>query len=135
MIATMTNPEIHESRRQLWLGWVDQLIQETKTWAEQEGWSVYLDSKTITEERLGTYPAPVLRIRTAQGELRVEPIALYLVGGEGRVDLEAWPSLNRVRLIRNKEQWEIITDSNVPLRQPWNRNTFVQLAKDLTESP
>ncbi|HET6247764.1 MAG TPA: hypothetical protein VFE47_08710 [Tepidisphaeraceae bacterium] len=68
----------------------------------------------------------------AGGEGFLTPIALHIVGdADGRVDLEAWPSMNRVRFVGKSGGWEIITDSNVPLRQPWNRETFVQPVRDL----
>jgi hypothetical protein len=37
-----------------------------------------------------------------------------------------------VKLIGRGNAWEIYTDSNIPLRQPWNAQVFVQLAQDLT---
>ena len=54
------------------------------------------------------------------------------MGADGRVDLEAWPSLNRVRLVPAADQWKFITDSNVPLDSPWGSDAFVRLAKHLT---
>lgn len=116
-----------------WHDVVARLVEQIAKWAEAENWSVHRDRKTIHEERLGDYDLPTLRVRTNQGdEVHVNPVARYVMGrADGRVDLEGWPSLNRVRFIRRGGQWEIITDSNVPLRQPWNRKTFVQLARDL----
>ena len=45
--------------------------------------------------------------------------------------IEAFPTLNRVKLIGRGADWEIYTDSNVPLRQLWGAETFAQLAGDL----
>lgn len=66
-------------------------------------------------------------------EIRNEPVmvALHVVGGDGRVDLEGYPTLSRVKLIGTPGGWTIMTDSNVPLRLPWNADTFRQLAEDL----
>ena len=70
--------------------------------------------------------------RTApDGELLLEPVALFVRGARGRVDLEAFPSQSRVKLLLDNGTWQIMTDSNVPLRQPWTEDTFVQLARDL----
>jgi len=51
----------------------------------------------------------------------------------GRVQLSAWPTLFRVMLLHKpgEAEWTIRTDSGIPLRQPWRRETFVSLAKDL----
>ena len=88
--------------------------------------------KVIEERPLGAYSVQTLRIRLPQGEVHVNPIARHVMGAEGRVDLEAWPSLNRVRLVPAADQWTVITDSNVPLDSPWGPETFIQLAKHLT---
>ena len=54
------------------------------------------------------------------------------MGGDGRVDVEVYPTLSRVRLDGADDGgWVIMTDSNVPLRLPWNGDTFRQLAQDL----
>jgi hypothetical protein len=58
-------------------------------------------------------------------------VGLHIVGGDGRVDIEGYPTLNRVKLIGVPGGWTIMTDSNVPLRVPWNAETFHQLARDL----
>jgi hypothetical protein len=133
--TTQASDPRSNQRRDQWLGWVGSLLADVAAWAEAQGWSVHRDNKVLHEEALGTYQAPMLRVRTPSGELYVEPIALHVLGAEGRVDIQAWPSLNRVKLVRNGEEWRVVTDSGVPLRQPWDRQTFVQLAQDLTAAP
>ena len=81
---------------------------------------------------------PHLRIRLPNDgngpprHLLMTPIALHIVGGDGRVDLEGYPTLSRVKLIGTGNAWTIMTDSNVPLRLPWKAGTFKQLGEDLT---
>jgi hypothetical protein len=120
-----------ELRRKKWLQRVEKVLRQAETWAVAEDWSVARQAKIVEEPPLAPYEAPVLRIRSPQGEVRVDPIGSQITGADGRVDLQAWPSLNRVRLVWHGNAMEIITDSNVPLRQPWNRRTFVQLVDDL----
>lgn len=115
------------------LAWTNGIVDQVRGWADQLGWATHQDAKTINEGPRGTYQAPFLRVRTPNGEVHVDPIARWIMGGgRGRVDLQGWPSLNRVALVRTHDGMEIVTDSNVPLRQPWDRTTFVQLAEDLT---
>jgi hypothetical protein len=71
--------------------------------------------------------------RVAGGELIVNPIGLNVAGVKGRVDLEATPTLSRVKLIDEADGWRIWTDSNVPLRVEWTHDIFVQLVKDLID--
>jgi len=51
----------------------------------------------------------------------------------GRVQISAWPTLFRVLLLHKsgEEGWIIRTDSGIPIRQPWNRETFISLVRDL----
>jgi hypothetical protein len=46
----------------------------------------------------------------------------------------AFPFFSRVKQLGDLEgtDWMIMTDSNIPLRQPWNAETFNQLIKDMT---
>jgi hypothetical protein len=85
----------------------------------------------VGEKLLGSYEVATLRVRLAGGELAIDPIALYVSGGDGRIDLEAFPTLSRVKFMGRPEGWQIVTDSNVPLRVPWTAESFVQLAHDL----
>lgn len=125
-----TLEQSHE-RRQEWISRVRALAEQIVEWSTGAGWRVEREEKTVQEELLGRYDVPVLHIHLPGGELVLNPIGLDVIGANGRVDLEAFPTLARVKLIGSPEGWRIMTDSNVPLRQPWNGHTFVQLADDL----
>jgi len=118
-------------RRSDWVGHVTALVNQIADWSTAEGWKVERHEKSITEEALGTYPAPEIVVRLKDGELIVTPIALHVAGGEGRVDLEAIPTLARVKLLRVNGKWKPFADPNVPLRLAWNQANFTQLAQDL----
>jgi len=118
-------------RRDEWLQLLHHLLKQIEDWSIAQGWSVQRQSKQVHDGDLGEYTAPVLIIRGPGGALYVTPIGLNIIGAKGRVDLEAWPTLNRVKLLRRDDQWHIVTDSNVPIRAPWNAETFVQLVGDL----
>ena len=40
--------------------------------------------------------------------------------------------MRRVRLLRRGDDWQVITDSNVPLRRAWSKALFVDLLSSLT---
>lgn len=120
-----------EERREEWRKRVNRLIDEVERWAQEEGWPVQRSQKHVREQLLGEYDVPELRMRVPGGDMFLTPIASHVVGADGRVDLEAWPTLNRVKLIGHDGGWQVMTDSNVPLRQAWNRETFRQLVHDL----
>jgi hypothetical protein len=121
------------ARRDAWIGRVKQLVDQVEQWATAEGWAIHRDQKEIKDRMAGDFTVPLLRLRAPGGDAFLTPVALRIAGdGDGRVDLEAWPTLNRVRLIGKPDGgWEVITDSNIPLRQPWSREMFVQLVRDL----
>lgn len=119
------------SRLQNWISRIDQLIQQIDSWAQARGWATARSQKTVNERSYGQYTVPILRVRLPTDEIHVLPVALDVMGTEGRIDIEAFPALNRVKLISRDDRWEIYTDSNVPLRQPWTSDTFAQLANDL----
>jgi hypothetical protein len=129
------DPETISQIVQEWQTTLAQLMKDVSEWIQdQPGWSIQpISQKQISEETLGTYTAPVLTIDTPQGRLILEPIARMVFGGRSTVEMYAWPTLYRVRLIRKAEEddWIILTDSGIPLRQPWNRETFLTLAQDL----
>jgi hypothetical protein len=118
-------------RRHEWVLRVNSLADQVQKWCQDEGWGVQREEKTVREKVLGEYAVPLLRISAPGGELDLNPIALNVIGGDGRVDLEAFPTLSRVKLVGEGDGWKIMTDSNVPLRRPWNAQTFVELARDL----
>jgi hypothetical protein len=119
------------ARRQDWIQRATTLIDQISSWAAAEGWHVDREPKNVHEPLLGTYEIPTLTIRLPGGELLVNPVGLHIVGGDGRVDIEATPTLSRVKLIGDNGSWIVMTDSNVPLRITWDAPHFIELAHDL----
>jgi hypothetical protein len=117
--------------RDEWIARVDALADQVQRWCQAEGWAVARQMKTIREREIGVYDAPELRILVDDGEIHLSPIALEVLGSKWRVDLKGYPTLSRVKLLPAEEGWTIMTDSNVPLRRPWDSKTFVELGHDL----
>jgi hypothetical protein len=131
MAQALHKPTRKDKQLQAWTQRVQKLVKEIATWARAEGWQIQQGTKTLQESPLGTYDVPTLQIHLPAGDLLVNPIALDVVGADGRVDLEAFPTLNRVKLVGKNGHWRIITDSNVPLSEAWGPELFAQLAKHL----
>lgn len=100
-----------EKARAEWLEDLIQLFGDIREWAETEGWEVRTKPYELTEENLGTYSAPFLIIRTPGEPVFVEPVARFVLGAQGRVDLYGYPSLTRAMLLRKRagsgEKWII----------------------------
>ncbi len=131
MTQAINNPAHWDQRRMEWVASVKKLVDQLADWAAAAQWTVERGSKTISEKKTEAYEVPTLLIHIGDDEIRVNPIGKLLFRAEGRVDLEARPTLNRVKLIADGSEWKIITESNVPIRSPWNFETFVQLVRDL----
>jgi hypothetical protein len=122
-----------EAKKNQWVRQVTELMEQIKGWVEKEpGWGAAPFQKEMEEQALGTYSLPALQLRTPQGNLFVTPVARNVVGAEGRVDLEGFPSLNRLLLILNQGRWQVATDSGVVLPLEWSSETFMKLARELT---
>ena len=128
-MAQLGNPMA--ARRQDWIQRVTNLVDQISAWAQAEGWQFQRELKNIHEPLLGSYQVPALTIHLPGGELMINPIGLHIVGGDGRVDIEATPTLSRVKLIGANGNWIVMTDSNVPLRITWDAQHFIELAHDL----
>lgn len=113
---------------------ITDLQRQIKTWTDQEqGWTFTVqEEREIEEAPLGEYSVSVWKLQTPDGEVRLEPIARNYPG-RGIVELYAWPTLYRVRLVQDEEWggWRVRTDSGIFLRQEWNRGNFIILVDDL----
>lgn len=115
-----------------WVRSVGALVQQVEAWAHEEQWNVARSETQLTEEHFGSYQMPLLTIEHPSGRLILEPLP-HSLSGTGRVKFYAWPSQYRVRLLHDARinDWTILTDSGIPIHQPWNKQTFVTLAQDL----
>lgn len=124
-----------QREKQAWLDCIEDLLNKVESWAKASGWEVARETKTLSEDALGDYEVPVLKLRaTGGGIVFVEPEARYVIGADGRVDIYAWPTLQRLLLIRSKGQWQLKTDSGVPWPELWGKKTFASIVKSLTEA-
>ncbi|MCX5654961.1 MAG: hypothetical protein NTY65_09975 [Planctomycetota bacterium] len=130
LTAKQTNAKHDE-----WINDVTKLLSQIRKWCEREDWEVTQHEKCVTEELLGTYTVPLLRIRPPGGFLYVEPVARYVIGAEGRIDIYSSPAMNRMLLVLQDGHWTLKTDSGVNWPEQWNRNAFVKLAGLLTQVP
>ncbi len=132
-IKALARSAVDTALRQEWMRRTEELAHQIKAWVEQEpGWTMTSDEEVeIEEELLGAYSVSLWKIVTPDGEVRLEPIARNYPG-RGIVELYAWPTLRRVRLLLGRDgTWQVRVDSGFSLRQPWDREHFVLLVRDL----
>ncbi len=126
--------KVDATLREEWLRTVDALASQIADWVRQEPeWSFEAEETLEVEEPLlGRYTVTVWSIHTPEGEVHLEPKARNFPG-RGMVELYAWPTLRRVYLLPGDipEEWKVLTDSGIFLRQNWARPDFVLLVQDL----
>ena len=116
--------------RKEWQALVEQLADQVETWATERGWAVHRDVKQIKESGLGTYTVPFVSIHPPSGRVHLDPIARNVCGGSGgRVDLTAWPTSNRMLLLRAGNRWRIRDDYGVAWREKWSPETFERMVE------
>jgi len=117
--------------RDEWVASVEQLVGDAEVWAQKHDWAVRREAKTLREDRLGQYTVPRLLIHATAGRLLLDPVARYVPGAMGVVDLYVLPSYDAAMISRTDDGWRLhpIGADDVP--QPWSEETFVQTALQL----
>jgi hypothetical protein len=125
-----------------WKSAIEDLFKDVGEWSsEQTGWEFHLSKKEIEEEAIGAYSVPVLTLDTPEGRLQLEPIARMVFGGQGAVELYAWPTLYRVRLVRKPKapapseemEWVVLSDG-IRWPRPFSQETFIEPARSLLDA-
>jgi hypothetical protein len=85
-----------ESVKAEWLGRLHSLVDEVERWAQASGWRTRQIAKTVKERRLGTYRAPVLLMEKDTVEVVLNPVARFVPGADGAVDLYVAPAYDDI---------------------------------------
>ncbi len=107
----------------------DQLEQWLKP-AQAEGLQIKSYEKEISEYELGTYHAPAREISFGLRTVRLEPVARFIVGGAGRVDIYSPRGI--FKLIRDPDTrgWFLVRKTLADA-EPLNENSFATLIQEI----
>jgi hypothetical protein len=134
LIAPPRRPvENWQQKLDAWLREVEVVLTSAEEWSRSREWGTRRDRKTVTEEGLGTYEAPVLLIHTPQGRLLLDPIAVNIVGAEGRIDFCVVPSYDSWLLVREGGAWRLYTSARDDAGREWSEPTFAWAAGELVK--
>ncbi len=119
MLKLPTKPvENWEQVRDEWLRAVEQLVTNVEGWCKANDWPTRRIDKHITESPIGEYVAPALLIQVDLVKLLLEPVARFVPGAEGVVDLYRMPEYDDVAtLYRHGGAWQVhyhFTGRDVP---------------------
>ncbi len=79
-----------------WLGRLNSLVEEVKGWAQASGWRTRRIEKTVNERQLGTYRVPVLLMEKDTVEVVLNPVARFVPGADGAVNLYVAPAYDDI---------------------------------------
>ena len=79
-----------------WLDRLGTLVEEVKGWAQASGWRTRRIDKTVNERRLGSYKVPVLLMEKDTVEVVLNPVARFVPGTNGAVDLYVAPAYDDI---------------------------------------
>jgi hypothetical protein len=79
-----------------WLDRLNALVGDVEGWARASGWRTRRIAKTVNERRLGTYRVPVLLMEKDTIESVLNPVARFVPGADGAVDLYVAPAYDDV---------------------------------------
>jgi hypothetical protein len=121
-----------EQVRDVWIDAVTRLIGDAEQWSLKQDWSIRRVMKTIQEDRLGSYEVPQLLIQSTAGRLLLDPVACYIAGATGLVDLFLMPSYDSVTITRYDDGgWHLHPDGDADKSLPWSEENFIATAEML----
>lgn len=112
-----------QARKVLWLKQLSELYTQIQSWLEEykrEGYLEFSATTTlITEDQIGQYSAPILKISIGNRTLIFEPIGTLIIGAQGRVDfyISGYQMNKNFLLLRKDEsgqfEWLIADPKNI----------------------
>lgn len=79
-----------------WIQTLGELVDEVESWAKEFGWSTRRIEITLNDSRLGRYQAPALLLQENAARILLEPIARFVPGADGVVDLYRMPAYDDI---------------------------------------
>ncbi|OJW10586.1 MAG: hypothetical protein BGO49_22995 [Planctomycetales bacterium 71-10] len=97
-----------EAVKREWLERLDALVADVQTWAGASGWRTRRIQKTVEERELGRYKVPVLLMEKDAVEVVLNPVARFVPGADGAVDLYLSPAYDDIAsLYHESGRWVV----------------------------
>lgn len=128
------------AEREMWVNHVSDLMTQISGWLKPLGERKYLQvhrrERIIREDQLGDYSIDGLHIEFVDGQsIDVQPIGRFIVGGEGRVDLQA--GTRTVMIVHTGNgKWQFAERTSrygPPKTWAFNQATFEELLANIIE--
>jgi hypothetical protein len=114
-----------------WRSQLQQFFQTVRSWCRTSAPDLEFveRSKTVQEERSGEYQVPLLEVFARTGRMELRPIATWVVGADGRLDLVG-PEQEHTLLFSKREGWLWVDARDVVTLRPLNQDLMVRLIRD-----
>jgi hypothetical protein len=97
-----------EKVRDEWVRAVEQLVTDVEGWCKANDWPTRRIDKRLEESKIGEYVVPALLIQVDLVKLLLEPVARFVPGADGVVDLYLMPQYDDTASIyRRNGIWQI----------------------------
>lgn len=117
--------------RDAWIAEIDQMAGDVERWAKENDWDTKRDTQEIVEDEIGRYALAVVRVQSMHGRLYFDPIARFLMGASGRIEIIATPSFYQVVLVKENGKWQFLDENLHHLKKTWSREDFTEVAVHL----
>jgi len=114
-----------------WRGQLKLLFDDIRQWCQALPGGAYVQEESIVmrEEQSGEYEASRLRITSNGQTMLVEPVALWIVGADGRVDLRGTGGPFTLLYSQQDQGWFYLPNSLPLATYPLTKELFLQLAE------
>lgn len=99
-----------EEVRNDWIRAVETLVCSAATICKQHDWAARQSEKTLVDDRIGSHELPRLLFHDGEDQFLLDPIARFVPGADGLVDLGILPVYETVMIVRAGEDWRIHID-------------------------
>jgi hypothetical protein len=94
--------------REEWLGQLAKFVETIKGWAVELDWSTRQIAKKMKESPLGAYEAPALLMQRETVRVLLDPVAKFVPGADGAVDLYLMPAYDDIATLYLVDgQWRL----------------------------
>jgi hypothetical protein len=88
--------EDRDQVRDTWMARLCELVDRIDSWARELDWATRRIEKKMEDSQLGTYKAPALLMQKETTRVLLDPIARFVPGTEGLVDLYLMPAYDDI---------------------------------------
>ena len=117
--------------RDEWIADVDSLYREAESWAKAQGWTTRRRWASIEESKFGCYSIGRLLVESPVGRLDFRPVARFVIGGFGLIDLVTPPSRQPSRMMvrQGDGKWLIHPFGDSEISTLWSEMSFTEVVR------